>query len=600
MRNMQHTFQVDLRGMIDLLSEHLYGGPEVYIRELLQNGVDAITARAAREPGHQGRLTLTLTGGDAPTLEFTDDGVGLTEAEVHEFLATIGRSSKRGAQDFIGQFGIGLLSCFVVANEIELITRSLKGTPAIRWTGHADGRYTLAEHAGDVPFGTRIILRAKAGREEYFEPERVRELCANYGGLLPYPIEVRAPGQRSVVNERGAPWQREYATPGERHAALLAYGEELLGSAPVDAVELRADSGGVHGVAFVLPWTPSLAARGKHRVYLRGMLLSEDSENVVPEWAFFVKCVLNAEALRPNAARDALHEDATLRAARDELGDALRAYLLRLSREDPARLRALISLHFLSIKALAADDDDFYALFVPWLPFDTTLGRMTLPEYLQRTSTVRFVSDLNLFRQVAQVATATGRPVVHAVYTYDATLLRKYAHLHPETTVEELDADAFTADFTALTPAEREDATVLQRVARDVLAEFECTAHLARYRPSDLTALYLPRGGNFTRDLRRTRETVSGLWADVLGDLDELAGEHVAELHLNFDNPTVRRAATLPDGPVLRRVIGMLYVQALLLGHHPLGAREMRLLNDGMLELISWTLQDVDSGRSLN
>src|SRR3954471_20995429 len=118
-----HTFQVDLRGLVDLLSHHLYSSPKVYLRELLQNAVDAITARRAEEPDAPAQVRLYAEAG---SLRVEDTGVGLSESDVHTLLATIGRSSKRaeGLQevraDFLGQFGIGLLACFVVAERIRV------------------------------------------------------------------------------------------------------------------------------------------------------------------------------------------------------------------------------------------------------------------------------------------------------------------------------------------------------------------------------------------------------------------------------------------------------------------------------------------------
>ncbi len=148
---MTHRFQINLRGIIDLLSNHLYSRPEIFIRELLQNAVDAITARQQREPNHSGEITLAVTSprGKPPTLEVTDNGIGLTEDEIHRFLATIGETSKRDAEgrrtgDFLGQFGIGLLSCFVVSNEIVVVTRSVRdNSPAVEWRGQADGTYAV-------------------------------------------------------------------------------------------------------------------------------------------------------------------------------------------------------------------------------------------------------------------------------------------------------------------------------------------------------------------------------------------------------------------------------------------------------------------------
>ncbi len=131
-----HRFQVNLAGMIDILSNHLYDEKDVYIRELLQNATDAIRARKKLEPSIEGEIHVSLSGkADEKTLILEDNGIGLTDEEVHAFLATIANSSKgekkfegQEANDFIGRFGIGLLSCFIVSDEIVMISTSKKIT----------------------------------------------------------------------------------------------------------------------------------------------------------------------------------------------------------------------------------------------------------------------------------------------------------------------------------------------------------------------------------------------------------------------------------------------------------------------------------------
>src|SRR5439155_9136637 len=167
------TFQVDLRGVVDLLSHHLYASPRVYVRELLQNAADAITARRAADPAGPGRVFIEppeLTGDG--TLRVSDNGIGLTEAQVHELLATIGRSSKRddlgfARHEFLGQFGIGLLSCFLVADKIRVETRAA-GAPTVRWTGYSDGRYTVEAAPDDerAEVGTTVTLVPRYGSEQ--------------------------------------------------------------------------------------------------------------------------------------------------------------------------------------------------------------------------------------------------------------------------------------------------------------------------------------------------------------------------------------------------------------------------------------------------
>lgn len=589
---MTHAFAVDLRGLIDLLSEHLYAGPEVYVRELMQNGVDAIRARQDAE-GMPFTPALEFAIQD-DTLTFTDSGTGLTPQDIHAFLATIGRSSKRGSVEFIGQFGIGLLACFLVSERIEVVSRSVSGTPPVRWVGLADGSYTLEDGPEDTPVGTRVILRARADRAQYLLPDRVAAWAGQYGALLPYPVVVSEPGQRTTVNAGSAPWLDHMAGEDARRAAVLSYGEALLGVLPLDFVDVKTEAGDVQGVAFVLPWTPTLDARGQHRVYVRHMLLSEEETQLVPRWAFFVKAVLDAGTLRPNAARDALRDDATLHAARAEIAQTLRRWLVGLAERAPATLRELIALHYLSIKALAAEDDDFLELFLRWLPFESSAGRLTLPEVLAHTGSaeVRYVADLNLYRQAAQLAAPGGSPVIHAVYTYDATLLERYGALHSEVRVSRLDAGDLVQELTPLGGAERQATATLLAAARETLAPLDADARLSRFEPSALCALAFPRAG---RDLHRTRESVGGgLWGDLLGDLQSSV-DYATEVHFNLNHPLLERAARLPDGPLLRRVIGMLYVQALLLGHHPLTARELGLLNGGLLDLLGAALDGPDT-----
>src|SRR5581483_104750 len=85
-----HAFQVDLRGLVDLLSHHLYSSPRVFVRELLQNAVDAITARRQTDPDAPAEIRIRL---DEAGMSVTDSGIGLTEGDAHRFLATIGHSA---------------------------------------------------------------------------------------------------------------------------------------------------------------------------------------------------------------------------------------------------------------------------------------------------------------------------------------------------------------------------------------------------------------------------------------------------------------------------------------------------------------------------
>jgi len=101
----------------------------------------------------------------------------------------------------------------------------------------------------------------------------------------------------------------------------------------------------------------------------------------------------------------------------------------------------------------------------------------------------------------------------------------------------------------------------------------------------------------FMRNLENTREVSNDHWASILGSLAETGGpKHYARLCFNFENPLIRKLARVEDRKVLRTAIQMLYVQALLMGHHPLSANEMALLNTGLLDLIDLAITGPDEG----
>jgi molecular chaperone HtpG len=600
-----YKFQVNLGGVIDLLSNHIYSSPQVFVRELLQNAVDAISARSHAEPGFRGEVTIELPGADAsgrPSLVLRDNGVGLSEDEVHRFLATIGQTSKRGelperAADFIGQFGIGLLSCFVVSEEIEVLTRPAAGGPAVEWRGRADGTYTLRKLAGgDVAPGTLVRLRCKPGAEEHFEPETVARLARHYGGLLPYPVRLVTPTGVSQVNDEPPPWDEQFDDEEVERAAYLDYGRRMFGVDFLDYVPLRSRVGDVRGAAYVLPYSPSLAARKTHRVYLKNMLLSEDVEGLLPDWAFFVKCVVNVQDLRPTASRESFYEDEALAETREALGRRLREYLLGLAQADVPRLKRLIALHFLSIKALAAADEEFFRIFVKWLPFETNMGTMTLTEYRREHDVVRYAPDADQFRQIARVAASQSLCVINAGYTYDAQLLLKLYEVFPGVRLAQVDGQSLSRAFEYLTLEEEEEVAEFVEFAAGLLRPHRCAAEVRKFTPGDIPALYTESGdANFRRTVEKTKEVTDAFWSSVL---DELGGREEEEeaglLCFNYRNPVVQKVCRVRDETLRRLSVQVLYVQALLLGHRTLSAEEMRLLNEGLLGLVEWGADAVE------
>ncbi|PSM37734.1 HSP90 family protein [Streptomyces dioscori] len=585
-----HSFQVDLRGLVDLLSHHLYSSPKVYLRELLQNAVDAITARRAEQPDAPAQVRLFAEDG---TLRVEDSGIGLTEEDVHSLLATIGRSSKRAdglesaRSDFLGQFGIGLLACFVVAERIRVVSRSARtpDAPPVEWTASDDGSYrvrTLPPEARAEP-GTTVYLEARPGAADWLAEERVLSLARDFGSLLPYDVRV---GDEAVT-DLPAPWDRSYPGPSARRVALARHCHDLFGFTPLDSIELNVPLAGIRGVAYVLPSAVSPAQRAGHRVHLKGMLLTERAEQLLPDWAFFVRCVLDTDSLRPTASRESLYEDETLAGVREALGERIRTWLTGLAAGDPERLAAFLSVHHLGVKSLARHDGEMLRTMLPWLPFETTDGRLSLEEFAQRHPVVHFTRTVEEYRQVAQIASAQGVGVVNGGYTYDTELVEALPSVRPGTVVAELDADTVTAHLDAVDPAVELALSAFLGAARAKLDPLGCDVVLRAFHPLSVPALHLDdRAARHEQARADAEEQADDLWAGILGSLRGTAPR--ARLVLNHLNPLIRRISSLDDRELIGTATESLYGQALLMAQRPLRPADSALLNRAFMGLLEW------------
>jgi molecular chaperone HtpG len=586
-----HTFQVDLRGLVDLLSHHLYSSPRVYIRELLQNAVDAITARRAFEPEAPGEVRIVT---DGRRLAITDPGVGLTLGEVHKLLATIGGSSKRDEEiegvrrDFLGQFGIGLLACFTVASTITVTTRSARepGAGPVRWTARDDGSYTVTEPpAADKPEpGTVVELIARPG-EEWLAPRRVVELAREYGSLLPAEITVEGEGRTERITDTPPLWERPWPTATARRLALNAYCEKTLGFAPLDVIDLDVPLAGIKGAAFVLPHATSPSVRPAHRVHLKRMLLTDTADNLVPEWAFFVRCVVDTDALRPTASRESLYDDEALAVARDAVGAQIRDWLARLASTDPVRLEAFLAVHELGVKALARHDPELLETMLPWLRFETTDGPANLIDFARAHQPIYLAATVDEYRQVSQIAAAQGIGVVNGGYTYDAELVQALPRLDPTVEVESLRPGVISANLDVL-PGDAELALQpFLAAARARLDAVDVDVVIREFNPVSVPAILLD-----DREARRERQRAEAeaeaddLWGGILASIKQHTAR--AQLVLNHRNPTVRRVSALGEAELAGTAVESLYGQALLMSRRPLRPADTALLNRSFMNLL--------------
>jgi molecular chaperone HtpG len=339
--DMREQFRVDLRGLVEVLSHHLYSSERVYLRELVQNARDAVAARVEFGDDIAGLIEIEPAWGTDPLI-VRDNGYRAHRRDMRTLLSMIGSTSKRddfamARRDFLGQFGIGLLSGFLVADSIEVLSRSARtpDAPTLRWVGSSDGTFTITESASPLPEpGTEVRLHPRYRAYRWCEHDSVVEFASDFAELLDVAVRIRD----TVVSQKVPPWK---LTTDEQ----LAWCRERFGFEAMGIIPLESTSADVTGLAFVLPYTARPGYRTGDRIYSKGMLVADRNDLIVPRWAFFCRAVIDAGELPLTAAREGLQESRALQFARKRIGFRLLSELILVHGMYPDVFHEIIALH---------------------------------------------------------------------------------------------------------------------------------------------------------------------------------------------------------------------------------------------------------------
>ncbi|MBB2296339.1 ATP-binding protein [Escherichia sp. 93.1462] len=384
-----YSTEVNLNGLIEVLSKHLYSTPVVAVRELVQNGHDAIVRRRIEQPNAPKDNAIRVVADVAKsTITISDTGAGLTESEIHGFLATVGVGYTRmlRQQDdntgLIGMFGLGFLSAFVLAKEVTVLTTSWQ-TPDQSWKYHStDGqKYTVTPHQSSEP-GTQVILTLKEEYSHLASNNLLNRVLSRYCILLHEPVYV---GDASEpVNKLQPPWREETPDGVTMHRALvqrknLAFAAQFESSfEPICTIPVV--PAGMSDAVGIL-WIQDGATYGTSdnrnlSLFLRGMLLDGEARELLPPWAGFIGGVIESSKLTPTASREDLQRDETWVAVQEALKEALISGLSDLAQNQPEIWRRVLMRHNEALLGAALCDDRLFDLLKDRLQVPTSKGAL--------------------------------------------------------------------------------------------------------------------------------------------------------------------------------------------------------------------------------
>ncbi|MAU13228.1 MAG: molecular chaperone HtpG [Anaerolineaceae bacterium] len=355
------TFQAETQQLLDILIHSLYTDREIFLRELISNASDALnrmqftqlTESDVLDPDAELKITIT-SDEEAGTLTISDTGIGMTRQEVIENLGTIAHSGAKTfiqalkdapnaetAQNIIGQFGVGFYSVFMVADEVQVITRSYEpDAEAVRWQAHGGTSYSL-ETADKETRGTDIIVKLKEEDAKDFASDwKIKDIIRRHSDYVAFPIYVA--DDEEPTNKQTAIWRKSPndVTEDEYDAFYKQYTMDF--SNPMYRIHMRAD---VPMQFYALLYIPSSAQQGQNMfslrkepglsLYSRKILIDNYNKDLLPEYLQFVQGIVDSEDLPLNVSRESVKADRVIARLRSTITRRVIGDLKKLAANEP-------------------------------------------------------------------------------------------------------------------------------------------------------------------------------------------------------------------------------------------------------------------------
>lgn len=367
-------FQTEVKQILDLVVHSLYSNREVFLRELISNASDALdklkylalTEDSLKSLTFEPEIEVQLSE-DGKELRVIDNGIGMDEEDLQANLGTIASSGTKNflkqmgenqgsESNLIGQFGVGFYSAFMVADQVEVLTKRAGGEQAFLWSsdGSSDG-YQIEPSQRDS-FGTTVILHLNESGADFANRWRLQEIIEKYSNHIAFPIylstyrekeEGEKEVERSQCNQASALWKRpknEISAADYTeffHSLAHDAGEPLL------TVHTKAEGILEYTSLFFIPEKAPFDlfqadARSGLKLYVRRVFISDDNRLFLPVYLRFVRGVIDSEDLPLNVSREILQENKVVQKIRDASVKKLLSEFANLAKTDPEKYTRFI------------------------------------------------------------------------------------------------------------------------------------------------------------------------------------------------------------------------------------------------------------------
>jgi len=367
-------FKAEIQQLLHILSHSLYTHREIFIRELISNAADALDKARFKtikgEPMVDSDLEFAIwidLDESKKTFTIRDSGIGMSQEEMVQNIGTIAHSGtseflkqmavqQDAGLNLIGRFGVGFYSVFMVAERVELTSRSADADqPAHVWSSDGQGAYDI-QPAGATPRGTIIKVFLREDAKEFCEKQRVESLIQKYSNFVPFPIRVNG----EQINKISAIWREPKAQVSEEQYNEFFKFIAVESENPLTWLHFSADAPiQFHALLFVPSSSRESLGFGHDeegmQLFIRRVLVDHHAKEILPDYLRFVRGVLDSDDLPLNISRETLQENPHLLKIKNTLVGKFLAHLQDLACSDEAKYLEIWRQHGRVLKEGYAD-----------------------------------------------------------------------------------------------------------------------------------------------------------------------------------------------------------------------------------------------------
>ncbi len=377
----QGNIQIASENMMPIIKKWLYSDKDIFLREIVANGIDAITkyrklvemGETAEDESNKNYCIKISVDKDAKTLTVEDNGIGMTEDEVEKYITQIAFSGaadflakyeKAGGDGIIGHFGLGFYSAYMVSENIEIFTKSYReGAKGVHWESDGESTYTI-EDCDKAERGTKIVMHIAKEEKEFLDEGRIRSLIEKYCAFMPYDIYYNFTGKddkalndthplylknpKECTDEEYKEFYRK--TFHDYHDPLfwihlnMEYPFRLKGILYFPKVKSKVE-----------------LERGKVKLYCNQVYIADNIKEVIPEFLTLLNGVIDCPDIPLNVSRSFLQNDRQVQKISKHITKKVADKLTGLFKMDREKYQQCWNDISVFIKLGCIKDEDFYS-----------------------------------------------------------------------------------------------------------------------------------------------------------------------------------------------------------------------------------------------